>query len=623
MGALTTNGLDTHGYRDSKLAAMILLLQIVGKYLNNVVIRLLLRNIRVLRNTRPVYPSTRKLRDIYSVQELLPKLLFYDMSQPYLKRKRARVACEPCRERKRKCDGAEPCSTCHQWGYDCHYERQPRRRHHAPQEEPPKEIGSVDIHGLDRRLWANSGAAFVRRMGLNIDAAKAPKLSLFGWNIGKRQLSSESHVVHPVLSITDITSLEHMRSLAQVYFTKISPCYGFIDACQFFERLEVRWKSPMVSGLYDSVLGGVAALGCLFSQRNMTITELHLIGSALSILDTHVLCGTPPVDLLTGWMLRVIYMRMTDLPHSTWIASSKLMHLVEAAGFHLESTDSVFPSSIDAEFDPNTKRRLFGLALHLNMWTSYDLGLSRVSFQKNDLPLLPSDIESDYTHELLGLLPLSASLDPGKPKEDEIKLEETLSQILERSHSEPPSAMAQCNIVLCILRRMHTQHLEISSRLTEKALVLLKKGLGCSRTMVSNCDPWQQIANVPFHIICVLLVMDTRQSLAILPEAMQTLKLVASTYDTNTMREAWSAALLLVMLHQQRKKDDLAIFNDIMNMEEQESPSGTSQEESPSAEEYSWLGALVADLPGLQRDDLDQFLNSDMIDSSGFLGGSG
>ncbi|CAP94452.1 hypothetical protein E8E15_004485 [Penicillium rubens] len=554
------------------------------------------------------------------------------MPQSESKRKRSRVACEPCRERKRKCDGAEPCSTCTQWGYDCHYGRRPRQRHHAPQQPPrgiipnptsPQHINPVDTHGLDRRLWANSGAAFVRRMGLNIDPAKAPKLSLFGWNIGKRQLSSESQPVYPVLSITDITSLEHMRALAQIYFAKIGPCYGFIDSSQFFERLEARWKPPMVSSLYDSVLGGVAALGCLFSERNMTITELHLIGSALSILDSHILGGAPPVELLIGWTLRVIYMRMTDLPHSTWIASSKLMHLVEAAGFHLESTDSVFPRSIDTEFDPNTQRRLFGVALHLNMWTSYDLGLSRVSFQKNDLPLLPSTIEGDFTHELLELIPLSASLDPGKPKEDEIDLEETLSQILERVHDEPPSAMAQCNLVLCILRRIHTEKLEISAHLSEKALALLKKGLGCSRTMASTCNPWQHMANVPFHIICVLLVMDTRQSLAMLPEAMQTLKFVASIYDTNTMREAWSAALLLVMLHQQRRKDDLAIFNNIMNMEEQERSAGPSAQEFPSAEEYSWLGALVADLPGLQRDDLDQFLNSDMIDTSNFLGGSG
>ncbi|OQE46455.1 hypothetical protein PENCOP_c001G05212 [Penicillium coprophilum] len=554
------------------------------------------------------------------------------MPQSDLKRKRARIACEPCRERKRKCDSAEPCSTCRQWGYDCHYELQTRRKHHAPQQKSPREvpstsrphqqIDSVDTYGLDRRLWANSGAAFVRRMGLNMDPAKAPKLSLFGWNVGKRQLSSESQVVPPVVSITDITSLEHMRTLAQVYFAKIDPFYGFIDSAQFFERLDARWQSPMAGGLYDSVLGGVAALGCLFSQRNMTITEVHLIGSAISILDTHYLSGVPPVDLLAGWTLRVIYMRMTDLPHATWIASSKLMHLVEAAGFHLEATDSVFPSSIDTGFDPNLQRRIFGMALHLNLWTSYDLGLSRVSFRKNDLPLLPSTIEGDHTHELLGLLPLSASLDPGKPKEDEMKLEETLSQILERVHNEPPSAMAQCNLVLCILRRIHTQNLEISPRLAEKALALLKKGLGCSRTMIRDCSPWQHMTNVPFHIICVLLVMDTRQSLAMLTEAMQTLKLVASTYNTNTMREAWSAALLLVMLHQQRRKDDLAIFNDIVNMEEQGSPIGSSLQEFPSAEEYSWLGALVSDLPGLQRYDLDQFLNADMIGSPSFLGGS-
>jgi Zn ribbon nucleic-acid-binding protein len=34
----------------------------------------------------------------------------------------------------------------------------------------------------------------------------------------------------------------------------------------------------------------------------------------------------------------------------------------------------------------------------------------------------------------------------------------------------------------------------------------VKKGLGCSRTMASTCNPWQHMANVPFHIICVLLV---------------------------------------------------------------------------------------------------------------------
>jgi hypothetical protein len=91
-------------------------------------------------------------------------------------------------------------------------------------------------------------------------------------------------------------------------------------------------------------------------------------------------------------------------------------------------------------------------------------------------------------------------------------------------------------------------------------------------------------------------------------------------YDTETMREAYSAACLLVMLHQQRRKDDLAILSEALYVHQQDIPIETPPQLDPNSEEYSWLGALVADLPGLQRIDLDQFLNTDMIDTS-FLGG--
>jgi hypothetical protein len=117
--------------------------------------------------------------------------------------------------------------------------------------------------------------------------------------------------------------------------------------------------------------------------------------------------------------------------------------------------------------------------------------------------------------------------------------------------------------------------------------------------MDMDCWPWHQVANVPFHIICVLLVMDNRSSLVMLPEAMQTLSLVASTYDTETMREAYSAACLLVLLHQQRRKDDIAIFGEVLNVHQQEQQIASLPQLNSSAEDYSWLGALVADLSGL------------------------
>ncbi|KAJ5586972.1 uncharacterized protein N7459_002737 [Penicillium hispanicum] len=551
-----------------------------------------------------------------------------------LKRKRSRLACKPCRDRKRKCDGTEPCVTCTEWGYECYYEarqRKPRttrnstptsesRLQDSPQDLQGPSVADSDPSGVVRRLEANSGAAFVRKLGLKIDPAKAPKLNLFGWNIGARQLSSEYETT-AALTLIEVTSLEHMKGLARVYFDKVDPCYGFIDRRLFYERLDARWQSFLARDVYDSVIAGVAALGCLFSQQNATITELHLVRTARSSLDLHHLAGPPSIDLLTGWTLRSIYLRMTDTPHSAWMASSTLMHLVEASGFHPEpASDSILPHSVQC--DPDLQRRLVGVAHHLNVWTSFDLGLSRVSFSTNDLPLPPSPKPGDYTGEILGLLPVAVSLDPGRSK-DGTDLTSTLSNLLHGPHTQPPSVLAQCNLVLCILRRIHTQNLDISSELATKILALLKRSLECARTMIRSCSPWHQVANVPFHIICVLLVMDTRSSLSMLPEAMQTLSLITSTYNTETMREAHSAACLLVMLHQQRRKDDLAVLSEALDIYPQQRQFESPPQLHPNSEEYSWLGALVADLPGLQRVDLEQFLNTEMMDGSSLLGGSG
>ncbi|KAJ5278983.1 hypothetical protein N7478_004355 [Penicillium angulare] len=555
-----------------------------------------------------------------------------------LKRKRVILACQPCRERKRKCEGGDPCATCREWGYQCYYPTRQRKSQTAqpsPSNEQSQPLSSPksiqddglmesDQSGLVRRLEANSGAAFVRKLGLKIDPAKAPKLNLFGWNIGTRKLSS--FVAKIDISINEITSLAHMRELAQFYFDKVDPCYGFIDRRVFYARLDAR-RQPALSpinmydpsmDIYDSVLAGVAAIGCLFSSLPATPTEVQLVRMARYCLERYHLAGPPSVDLLTGWTLRTIYLRLTDTPHTTWIASSTLMHLLEASGFHPAPSEySILPHSDDC--DPEIKKRLVGVAHHLNIWTSFDLGLSRVSFQKSDLPDIPLSKPGDYTDEILGLLPVSVSLDPGGLK-DEVDLTLTLPKLLDRTHTEPPSVLAQCNLVLCVLRRIHTQNLDISSNLAERVLKLLKKGLDCASKMVSNCSPWHQVANVPFQIICVLLTLDTRSSLAMLPEAMKTLSLVASIYDTHALAEAYSTACLLVMLHQQRRKDDIAILGESLNfrsgVHQTECRTPSQSEFQPSSEEYSWLGALVADLPGLQRVDLDQFLNADMMDTS-------
>lgn len=57
-------------------------------------------------------------------------------TQPPRKRQRARKACLPCRQRKRKCDVQYPCSMCTTYGYQCQYPRKftrtPSKRRKTP-----------------------------------------------------------------------------------------------------------------------------------------------------------------------------------------------------------------------------------------------------------------------------------------------------------------------------------------------------------------------------------------------------------------------------------------------------------------------------------------------------------
>ena len=528
------------------------------------------------------------------------------------RRKRASVACVPCRERKRKCDGGSPCITCTEWGYDCFYEHKHRRnfrnnsrtsslrstQNHLPIPHTPSEKNALQgTRSLVQRMESNSGAAFVRKMALKIDSAKAPKLSLFAWNIGARKMSCVYGISSP-LPIVQIASLENMITFVNTYFQKLDSCFGFINRHLLFERLSARWQSSVANDLYDCVLGGIAALGCLFSQRDLANTEMQFVQSARSILDMHVLSDAPTLDLISGWALRVIYLRMTSSPHETWMASSTLMHLVEASGFHLGSLNgTILPHS--SSQDDLEMRRVYALARHVNTWTSFDLGLTKVAF-KDDLPeSLPVTPDACMTN-ILDILPVTTSLDPTSLK-DESSLELQLAQILNATHTHPPVILAQSNLVLCILRQLHTQNREISANLMERVLALLRKALFCARNMVMDCSPWHHVANVPFHIICILLAMDNRSSLAMLPEATQALNYIASVYDTETMREACNTAHLLIMLHQQRRRDDVSIFNEALDIYqiEHEKDIGSFPHFDPSAEEQSWLASLVADLPGL------------------------
>ncbi|KAJ5619055.1 C6 transcription factor [Penicillium lagena] len=317
-------------------------------------------------------------------------------------RKRSRAACVSCQARKRKCSGDQPCSTCAQAGVECIYSTVPKKRARsnslyrpslsAPDDQRPALDGYSALQtratGKSYSLEANSGAAFVRKLGLRIDPAHAPRLHLFAWNVGERRRSPGLSVSAPTPStITKIVSQEEMQRLTGVFFDKIHSCYNFLEKETVSALIAKRWSIDSPDQSYDAVLCGVAALGHLFSQREIVATELQLVEAARILLEKSVLSAeTPSVDTVSGWVLRAAYLRMTAPPHAAWMVSCTLMHLVEAAGLHLEPQDREAAGLLatrpngdsTASSNQETRRRLFGMARHLNTWISFDLGRSRI-----------------------------------------------------------------------------------------------------------------------------------------------------------------------------------------------------------------------------------------------------
>lgn len=524
-------------------------------------------------------------------------------SEP-LKRKRARIACEPCRDRKRKCDGGQPCDSCLRYQYECQYNNYSgsnKKARHDNEKSPFPALAQPE-YLPPPSLEANSGATFARQLAMKIDPNNAPRLHLFSWNIGERCHTAGSD--RPVtLSIEDVLKLDIVDELSSFYFEKVDICYNFIDRSRFFQRWRVRQLVMNDKKAFDAILFGVTALGSLFSNRVAPLLELQLVESARSILDEYS-GDEPTTEIITGQLLRVIYLRITASPHITWMSSCTLMHMIEAAGVHLPPIMDDPSAQPAVDSNSELRWRLVGVAQHLNTWVSFDLGRSRVVLQGGVPSVLQYIKHQDSTKELLSLLPMSEALDPSN-QQNATNLESTFLQVLESSHIQPPSVMAQCNLMLCIYRRLRALNWTISPELLDRALALMSKGLRCARDMCLTSCPWHHMANVPFQIICTLLAIDNRSSLSRLGDAIKTLGDVVAAYDTSVMREAYKTARLLVLLYQKRKEDDAKTLRDIFQADPLPSVDSIMNKTNGEGRHdviYNdpWLESLIADIPGLE-----------------------
>ncbi|CAM1508825.1 Fc.00g025640.m01.CDS01 [Cosmosporella sp. VM-42] len=472
-------------------------------------------------------------------------------------------------------------------------------------------------------LEANSGAAFVGKLALKLDPGNAPQLRLFAWNTGERLAGCLPGTPRPITSILSQTG---MISLARVYFEKVAVAYEFIDRDDFFTRLDKRWTNQTAIESYDQVLCGVAALGLHFSEPSPPSFEPDLVESARNLLEHGSLSTPPSIHTVTGWVLRVAYLRMTSLPHTTWLASCSLMHVAEAAKIHQEAPQRIIFDESQEAIDLDIRRRLWGMAQHLNIWVSFDLGRTKITLPTASTKPVTKKPDN-VTSQLLGMIPLTESLDPNKTRSVQ-DLESDLARLLDEVHEEPPVVMAQINLLLCLYRRLRAQKSNMINRHMNRILELATKGLRAAQRMVAQASPWHHAANIPFQVVCLLLAIDNQPSLPLLHDALSVLRQVRDTWNSAAMREAYDTAYLFIFLHQRRKEEHARALRDILSIHSV-TPSRADNDSlginvtnsnnmnlsQPMGDSTQVLGLddLITDMPSLREFDLEQFLVQDSM----------
>jgi Fungal Zn(2)-Cys(6) binuclear cluster domain len=197
-------------------------------------------------------------------------------------RQRSRKACQPCRQRKRKCDGRVPCQTCVRYDYDCFYsasERSssgipfvPKSGHlydvhqhpGTPGTPPPSSSASHDdmkTSGqpgmLDpfksRFVSASSAVAFPRLLGLDFGSSNAPRMHSFAHNLGVRPERKIENA-----DFTSLLSFSELERLSEVYFLVIHPVLNFIDRDTFRDLCRMRYSQKSQTADIDPIICGVA-----------------------------------------------------------------------------------------------------------------------------------------------------------------------------------------------------------------------------------------------------------------------------------------------------------------------------------------------------------------------------
>lgn len=399
-------------------------------------------------------------------------------------------------------------------------------------------------------------------------AVDLPRLHSYAWNAGTRP--------EPIPSFTpqvaNLVRYEELHALTSVYFDVVHPVFGVIDKAEFTLRCAEHWMGDGQSLGFDALVGSVCALGSLFAGNDRFAGEADLVKATKVLLDNVSMIHGATEDFVVAWILRSLYLRSTTRPHASWMSTCSTMHIVEAVGLHRElGTTSVPGNSSEASTPyhrfPELRRKIFWTAKALNLMFSCEYGRSPTHLDETNCEE-PTAIDGDYTTELISLAKLM-SVNFMTSRE---VLEESLTKISETNSNCPLLTLLRANASFCIYRRLCLYDPGPSSEHLTKIMKMGEDALLPAQTLVVSNHVWWDVLIVPFHYICVLLHINSVESLSLLPAGMSALRRINQHLGTHMAKEAELTANSLIKVCSERKQKEMQCLTSQLPVESESDP---------------------------------------------------
>ncbi|SCU93375.1 LADA_0G02740g1_1 [Lachancea dasiensis] len=497
------------------------------------------------------------------------------------RRVRTRIACYPCRQRKRKCDGNLPCAMCSTYGYRCQYETNnndfaaPFARRSAIRaayevEQCEENLKTSSTYAttttkkgiLDptksRYMGLSSAVAFPRVLALELNSTDPPHLHSFAWHCGIRdEEKSETH-----LELSAIITKEECIRFSDRYFKVVHPIFGFLDQGQTERSFDLYWNSKTVSAS-GAVIAGIVALGSFFSGNCGHPRESDIVQYAKGILEDPKFSRLPSVEQVSAWVLRTIYLRATTRPQVAWLASCTTIHLAEATALHHEANE-VELTTANNNVDPLTSeraRRLFWCAWSINTILSYDYGRSNVALNtvitcKHVVPT-----NDDYTHQISDLarmIPLETTSSSSSVQI--VQLLDALNHLHQFQESHPFVSLTKADLALSFYRRLRLLNQTLDKRGVQQIMDICDSALRMSIDLVQDNALWWNVLSAPFQYVCTLMAIDTKESLARVGSANDLFNQIVSALGTHLAIEAQTTVKLLLQDSLKKKELEVALL---------------------------------------------------------------